>query len=232
MRRWWALVPVAAILVSAWFAAWQSSVAVKKLPGLTFKDQPVLVQPTRSSRPMPVGKQSPGSGGALLRLVFEGFLIVAGVVLLVIAGYLVRMLLRSLDRRKPRLLVLAGAGPAAAAQRGDEAEMLAAVDAGLAELSDTDADPRRAVIACWVRLEGAAAAAGTPREAGDSPTDLVARLLGAHQVSRPVLSGLARVYREARYTRHTIDQRMRQTAMDALRQLRGELASESVGHGT
>ena len=30
-------------------------------------------------------------------------------------------------------------------------------------------DPRRAVIACWVRLEQAAAAAGTPRQVGDSP---------------------------------------------------------------
>src|SRR5690606_38054872 len=37
----------------------------------------------------------------------------------------------------------------------DEGQLLAAVDAGLADLSDTDSDPRRAVIACWLRLEEA-----------------------------------------------------------------------------
>ncbi len=59
--------------------------------------------------------------------------------------------------------------------------MLAAVDAGLADLDD--GDPRAAVIACWVRLEEAAAAAGTPREPGDTPGELVLRLLAGHQVS-------------------------------------------------
>jgi hypothetical protein len=83
-----------------------------------------------------------------------------------------------------------------------------------------------------VRLEAAAAAAGTPRAAGDSPTDLVARLLGAHQVSRPVLSALARAYREARFTTHPIDQRTRQTAVDALRHVRTELASGVTVDGT
>ena len=63
-------------------------------------------------------------------------------------------------------------------------DVVAALDAGLADLSDTDADPRRAVIACWVRLEQAAAAAGTPAQPGDSPTDLVARLLHEHAGQR------------------------------------------------
>ena len=61
-------------------------------------------------------------------------------------------------------------------------ELVAALDAGLEELSDADRDPRRAVIACWVRLEQAAAAAGTPRHPGDTPTDLVGRLLAEQQV--------------------------------------------------
>jgi len=74
-----------------------------------------------------------------------------------------------------------------------ERTVRAAVDAGLAELDDADADPRRAVIACWVRLEAAAAAAGTERSPGDTSTELVSRLLARHRVSEPVLSALAEV---------------------------------------
>ena len=105
-------------------------------------------------------------------------------------------------------------------------EVLAAVDAGLSDLDDTDADPRRAVIACWVRLEQAAAAAGTPREPGDTPTELVTRLLRGHDVSAPVLFALAEVYRLARYATHTVDTTMRDQARAALQQLRAELSRE------
>src|SRR5205814_870257 len=78
-------------------------------------------------------------------------------------------------------------------------QVIAAVEAGLSDLDDADADPRRAVIACWVRLEQAAAAAGTPRNVGDTPTELVTRLLTGHAVSAAVPYRLAEVYRLARY---------------------------------
>jgi hypothetical protein len=98
------------------------------------------------------------------------------------------------------------------------------VDSGLADL-DADADARSAVIACWVRLEETAAAVGTPREIGDTSTDLVVRLLGAHDISGPVLDRLAGLYREARYATHVVDDQMRQDARAALRQLRAELGA-------
>jgi hypothetical protein len=97
-----------------------------------------------------------------------------------------------------------------------------AVEQGLVGLDE--GDPRAAVIACWVRLEEAAAAAGTPREVSDTPTDLVTRLLSAHEVSAGVLDDLVAVYHEARYTTHPVDEAMRARARSALNQLRGELA--------
>ena len=103
------------------------------------------------------------------------------------------------------------------------------MDAGLADLDDADADPRRVVIACWVRLEQAAAAAGTPRDVGDTPTELVTRLLAGHAVSAAVLYRLAEVYRLARYATHTVDESMRDQARAALGQLRAELSAERVG---
>jgi hypothetical protein len=104
-------------------------------------------------------------------------------------------------------------------------DLVAALDAGLEELSDTDRDPRRAVIACWVRLEQAAAAAGTPRHAGDSPTDLVGRLLREQRVDAGVLAALLEVYRQARYATHSVDDQMRAQARSALQRLRADLGA-------
>jgi len=108
----------------------------------------------------------------------------------------------------------------------DRSEVIAAVDAGLSDLDDLDTDPRRAVIACWVRLEQAAAAAGTPRHVGDTPTELVTRLLAGHAVSAAGLYSLAEVYRLARYATHTVDTTTRDQARAALGQLRAELSRE------
>jgi hypothetical protein len=116
----------------------------------------------------------------------------------------------------------------AAAPRTAE-DLVAALDAGLEELSDTDRDPRRAVIACWVRLEQAAAAAGTARLPGDSPTDLVGRLLAEQQVDARVLAALLEVYRQARYATHTVDDQMRAQARSALERLRADLGAGVPG---
>jgi hypothetical protein len=129
-----------------------------------------------------------------------------------------------LMQRRRALPVDAGRLPTVA---DTERHVRAAVDVGLADLDDADADPRRAVIACWLRLEAAAAEAGTARETGDTSTDLVARLLADHMVSADVLAGLAAVYREARFATHTVDETMRDQARSALRQLRDELMAGS-----
>ena len=86
-------------------------------------------------------------------------------------------------------------------------------------------DPRRAVIACWVRLEQAAAAAGTPRQPGDSPTDLVTRLLARARGSSAGRAGRLRRRSTARpgTPRTPVDDRMRDQARAALRRLRAEL---------
>ncbi|PZS35780.1 MAG: DUF4129 domain-containing protein [Pseudonocardiales bacterium] len=98
----------------------------------------------------------------------------------------------------------------------------AAAEAGLADLDD-GTDPRRAVIAAWLRLEQAAASAGIPRRPAETPGELAERLLAAHAVSPVTLAGLAGLYREARYSRHPVDERMRSDARRALERLRREL---------
>ncbi len=107
--------------------------------------------------------------------------------------------------------------------------VLAAVDAGISELARADGDARAAIIACWVRLEDVAEAAGTPRAPGDTSSDLVARLLGDHQVSRSVLVELAGLYRTARYSTARIEASMRDQALAAFEHLRTELMESRSG---
>lgn len=107
-------------------------------------------------------------------------------------------------------------------------ELIAAVDEGIERLA-SDGDPRSAIIACWVRLEEVAEAAGTPRDPSDAPADLVTRLLSAHRVSRRALTSLADLYRAARYSTIPIDEGMRQRALAALGQVRAELAASTAG---
>lgn len=114
----------------------------------------------------------------------------------------------------------------------DAEPVRAAVAAGLDDLALDGTDPRSAVIACWLRLERAAASAGTPRERSDTPADLVARMLAQHQVSGPVLDRFAEVYRRARYAPEEVGEAMREEARAALRLLHAELTGEvSVAAG-
>ena len=61
------------------------------------------------------------------------------------------------------------------------------------------------IIACWQRLRAAAAEAGVPPVASDTPAEAIARVLRAGAVSdaaaRP-LATLAGLYREARFSEH------------------------------
>jgi hypothetical protein len=99
-----------------------------------------------------------------------------------------------------------------------------AVDEGIAELDVAGSDPRLVVIGCWVRLERAAARAGTERAPSDTPADLVNRMLAGRQVSAGTLANLADLYRAARYGQHDIGERMRDEALAALTALADELA--------
>lgn len=224
-RGWLWPVAVAGLVVAAWLTATLASVQITSLP-MNLRSPSGAPGPSRSPTPtrsydarLRQGTVADPAPGWLTELIAIVCLLGA----LVAVGVLVAMLMGSWTGRQ-RPLRRDPADPPAIAPSAEE--VVAALDAGLAALTDADTDPRRAVIACWVRLEQAAASAGTPRRAADSPTDLVRRLLDAHRVSRAVLDRFAAVYREARYATHAVDERMRETAVSALRQLRGELTAD------
>jgi hypothetical protein len=231
LRRWWPLAAVVALLAIASVAAAHSTPQLDRIPRADQAEAPPPTpQEQSTATPEVTATAGPGSADPDLVPPWAGTLL-AGLLLLLLAGFALLMLVGLISvvfRRRygerPPTPETAAAEPSA-----DAAEVVAAVDAGLVDLSDTDRDPRRAVIACWLRLEEAAQAAGVPRGAGDTSTDLVTRLLtgGADGsglvVSADVLAAFAEVYREARYATHTVDERMRDQARAALVRLRAEL---------
>lgn len=110
-----------------------------------------------------------------------------------------------------------------AATQPDARELRDALRAGLTDI-ESGGDPRKAVIACWLRLERAAAAAGVERLDSETPSDLVARVLSAGHVDDAALRDLAEVYQRARYAPHDIDDAEREAARAALAAVDEQLA--------
>jgi hypothetical protein len=228
-RRYWPLIAVGALLAAVTVTAALGTPTITHLPPLTNREKQgdTLGSPSPSTAASPIStgnvQHDVGLPGWLSTVISDLITVLCIGLVLAVAGYAIWYLTRGGADRSRALGIET---PVLLPQRDS---VLAAVDAGLSELDDDDVDPRRAVIACWVRLEQAAAAAGTPRAAGDTPTEMVTRLLAAHQVSAPVLYALAEVYRRARYATHDVDSGMREQAKTALRQLRAELTVSHSG---
>jgi hypothetical protein len=180
LRRWWPIIGIAALLAFAALAAGHSALDFSRVdPTDTDElDLPGSPQPSPSFPPTGAPRVEPSAAARPDDAGLPGWLttaviVLAVVVVVVVVALALRRVTRNVLRRRTRALTSVDRSP-----RGTTQEVVAALDAGLVELSDTDADPRTAVIACWVRLEQAAASAGVPRQVGDTPTDLVTRLLG------------------------------------------------------
>jgi len=226
-RRWLPLAAVVALLAAAMFASLYANPSFEAVPDTPGDGR---TPPRLGDQPAPPPVTPPPTAGPLDPVVptWMAWVIAAACLtaVVVVLGALVIALLRErLLQRKVAKEAEASPPPTMAET---QERVRAAVDEGLADLDDADADPRRAVIACWVRLEEAAAVAGTPREPGDTSTELVARLLESHMVSADVLAGLAAVYREARYATHTVDAAMRDQARAALGLLREQLMAGNL----
>lgn len=86
--------------------------------------------------------------------------------------------------------------------------------------------PDDAVIACWVALEQAAAAADLNRRPAETSAEFTARVFGTAKVSRDDLDTLAGLYREARYSTHASSETDRSAARAVLQRLQDELVPQ------
>ncbi len=101
-------------------------------------------------------------------------------------------------------------------------ELASALDLSLDDLR-AEADPRRAVIAAYARLERVLAAHGEARRAADTPEEHVSRVLSHLAVDPRAVRRLADLFVQAKFSPHEVDDRMKGDAIRALEQVRDEL---------
>ncbi len=86
-----------------------------------------------------------------------------------------------------------------------------------------EADPRRAIIAAYARLERVLAANGTARLASETPDEYLPRVLRSLEIDPAAISRLTALYTRAKFSQHDVDAGMKDEAIDALGQVRDEL---------
>jgi Domain of unknown function (DUF4129) len=222
LRRFWPVLVAAALLVIAAFGAATGSMPLRPASFGDAHDTPptwdphlVSPAPARPDGPSPLAQQQIQISPVFVRVVQ----VLCLALVVAVVALLLTIVVRGAVRR-----VRLDADPVVRPPSADaHQEVMAALTQGLAELDE--GDPRQAVIACWVRLERAAQDAGVPRKPGDTPTDLVVRLLSGRSVNGAVLNDFAAVYRHARYSPHPVDDAMRDQARDAVRLLRDQLSA-------
>jgi CHASE3 domain sensor protein len=96
-----------------------------------------------------------------------------------------------------------------------------ALDEALDDLRD--GDPREAVIRAYARMETVLGAHGLPRESHEAPFEWLRRILVSLHASALSVERLAELFERAKFSRHTIDEAMREDAIGALTTVRDEL---------
>jgi hypothetical protein len=130
-------------------------------------------------------------------------------------------------------LVLAAAALAWRALRPSRPRPGSAAAVGLRAVLDDaiedvlgEADPRRAVIAAWARLERVLARGGLPRRDSEAPLEYAERA-GAELEVGVSLERLADLFEWARFSRHEVTPAMREEALAGLRAVRDGLRRAS-----
>jgi len=105
----------------------------------------------------------------------------------------------------------------------DLAEQLALVlDDTLDDLR-AEADPRRAIIAAYARLERVLAANGVPRRASETSGEYLPRVLHDLELDSGAVESLTALFTRAKFSQHVVDTAMKEEAIGALEQVRDEL---------
>jgi hypothetical protein len=143
---------------------------------------------------------------------------------------LLLVLLRAVWRRTPRWSSRIQSRTQVASLPDIPEELTRSADARMALLAQ--GTPRNAIVACWLDLEEGAASVGLPRDPSETSAEYTSRVLATWDIAPDALSGLAQLYREARFSRHSLTEEHRAAAIaqltalhDDLRRVAGERAA-------
>ncbi len=106
-------------------------------------------------------------------------------------------------------------------------ELLArAAELGLAAMSDLTREPRQAIIACYAAMERELAnVPGAVPQDCDTSTEVLARAVEHHALHADNAVELVKLFEEARFSQHVMNERHREVAVQALRLVLAELWS-------
>lgn len=82
---------------------------------------------------------------------------------------------------------------------------------------------RNAIVRCWLRLEEVIAQAGLPRHGWETSAEFTVRILKRLDLDPRSIGELSRLYGEARFSEHELDETARTAARSALEQLHADL---------
>jgi hypothetical protein len=200
-RSWKVLIPIAlgilAIVVLFWLLRnWHPTPSQP-----AGADQPVV--PTQPAQPPP--PPVPHGHQPKLRWL--------PIVLVIVLGMLAAVAYSAAQRRRAR------------ARRSLEplaVELAAAFDESLDDLR-READPRRAVIAVYARLERVLASHGVARHRAETPDEYLSRTLGVLAVDAAAVTRLTRLFSQAKFSNHAVGPEMKEDAIQTLEHVRDEL---------
>ena len=86
-----------------------------------------------------------------------------------------------------------------------------------------EADPRRAIIGAYARLERVLAANGIPRRTSETSDEYVPRVLHDLSLDARAVERLTALFTRAKFSHHDVDAAMKEEAIDALEQVRDDL---------
>jgi uncharacterized protein DUF4129 len=180
--------------------------------------------PGNNTAPPAKPKDAGGDGDVL------GYLIASTVALLVLS---VVGIIASVRRRRiaePHSVV-AGAAVTAnpvepTALSGTSESLVRAAEIGLAEIGDLSREPREAIIACYAAIERELAnVPGAAPQDFDTPTEVLARAVEHHALHADNASQLVKLFAEARFSPHVMNEAHRESALRVLQVVLAELPS-------
>jgi uncharacterized membrane protein len=110
---------------------------------------------------------------------------------------------------------------------GLEADMVTAIETSIDDLR-RERDPRRAVIAAYASMERTLARHGLARHRSEAPHEYLGKILRGLRVRESAVVSLTRLFEYAKFSRHPIDDEMKEEAIEALIAIRDDLQREET----
>ncbi|MBO0879530.1 MAG: DUF4129 domain-containing protein [Mycobacterium sp.] len=174
--------------------------------------------PGNNTVPPPQPRDLSGDGDVL------NYLIASTVALLVLS--IVGTIVATRRRRitQPRMVAAELVRPPALTATSES--LVRAAEVGLAEIGDLSREPREAIIACYAAMERELAhVPGAVPQDFDTPTEVLARAVEHHALQADNASQLVKLFAEARFSPHVMDEGHRASALGVLQLVLAELRS-------